>query len=298
MKQRPAVSTDIPEASVMSVHSSHELSGCETSSESHTSRSLQNCFTLDLGDWAVATRLLNLNSFFFNFSFSSWSCCNCNACNCNACNCNVSICLSCNRSHSLSSCFFLRCSHSSFSSWNCNASGPFDANSFKRTHSCVSCCTCMWSSSCFVFKLASEVVFWYQQETLKNTQELLPSFQRWVQIFIIWYHVYVLFWGVKNKMPIESNWVDSTSCKHASFFFSASSSSRVIKELARAFTARRIGSSWDPRQHYTSHNIAFCTFCNVSFLTFHCCSVMHTVATNVTNRSSLLPKTLASLKAL
>ena len=59
------------------VHSSHELSGCETSSASHFSHiHCRICSTLDLRDWAAVTRLLNLNSFFFNFSFSSWSCCN------------------------------------------------------------------------------------------------------------------------------------------------------------------------------------------------------------------------------
>ena len=244
MKQRPAVSTDIPEASVICVHTSHKLSGCETSSASHFSHSLQNCSTLDLRDWAVATRLLNLNSFFFNFSFSSWSCCNCNvtacllhsffkrsdscssclflflnlshsdwiSCICNACSCLLDS-SSFTRSDSISSCLFLKVSHSSWSCCICNVSAClWDSSCFKPSHSCVSCWTWMWSSSCFVFKLASEViVVWCQQKkklTLKKSQGLLSSFQRWIQIFIIW--------GSKSKMPIELKPLLANTCRSPS----------------------------------------------------------------------------------
>ena len=59
MKQRPAVPIDMPEAAVMSVHSSHELSGCETSSVSQLFRISR------IREWAAATIFFNLNSFFF-----------------------------------------------------------------------------------------------------------------------------------------------------------------------------------------------------------------------------------------
>ena len=180
----------------------------KTSSASHFSHSLQNCSTLDLRDWAAATRLLNSNSWFFNVSHSIWICCNCTATAClldsffkrshslssclflflnlsqsdwSCCICNACSCLwdsSFKRSDSFSSCFFLRCSHSSLSSCNFNATARLsfkrsdscssclflklshsswscricdacscllDSSSFKRVHSCVNCCTWMWT---------------------------------------------------------------------------------------------------------------------------------------------------------
>ena len=58
-------------------------------------------------------------------------------------------------SDSFSSFLFLKFSHSSWSCCNCNVTAClWDSSSFKRSHSCVSCCTCIWSSSCFVLKLS------------------------------------------------------------------------------------------------------------------------------------------------
>ena len=236
MKQRPAVSIDIPEPSDISVHSSHELSGWEASSASPFSYTLQNFSTLDLREWAAATRLLNSNSFLFNFSLSSWSCCIWNV---TACLFDAS---SFKRSHSLSSCFLLRCSHSSFSCCNCNASPClwdssfkrsdslsscillkcsksawiccicnacsclFDSSSFKRSHSCVSCCTCMWSSSCFVFKFAWEFVFMIPSTTN-------PQKNTWIKVIELLFiptedqnpsHLGPCL-GLKNKIPMSSS---------------------------------------------------------------------------------------------
>ena len=255
----------------------------KASSASHFSHSWQNCSTLDLRDWAAKTRLLNSNSWFFNVSHSSWICCNCNATAClldsfkrsrslssciflrcshssfSSCNCNATACLSFNLWHSLSSCPFLKFSHSDWSCCICNVSACLlESSSFNRSHSCVNCCTWMWSSSCFVFTFAWEVFF-------SDTNNKLSKTTR-VTLFIPTVDPNLDHLGVKKQ---NANWVQATSCKRTAFSFSASRSSRVIKMLARASTARSLhnrtmGPNDNDQCKHSSHWATWCQFHHIS----------------------------------